>query len=43
MEKYYKMSDGFFDFYVNVGTGEKKFKLDENDVLVEANLDDFSR
>lgn len=41
--EYYKTSDGFFDYYVNRKTGEKKFKLDENDVEVERKVDDFSR
>lgn len=41
--EYYKTSDGFFDYFVNRKTGEKKFKLDENDVEVESNLDDFWR
>lgn len=41
--EYYKTSDGWFDFYVNRKTGEKKFKLGENDVEVEAKHDDFSR
>lgn len=45
MEKnrYYKTSDGWFDYYVNVATGEKKFKLDEGDIEVECNSDDFHR
>lgn len=41
--EYFKTSDGFFDYYVNRKTGEKKFKLGENDVEVESNLDDFLR
>lgn len=41
--EYYKTSDGFFDYYVNRMTGEKKLELDENDVEVPANLDDFCR
>lgn len=43
MHKYYQFSDGFFTFYVNAETGEKKFSLDENDILVGSNLDDFVR
>lgn len=43
MDKYYKFNDGFFAYYVNVLTGEKKFKLTEGDIEVEPNLDDFSR
>lgn len=41
--KYYKTSDGWFDFYVNVDTGEKKFFLEEGDILVERYVDDFIR
>ena len=41
--KYFKVSDGFFTYFVNKDTGEKKFELDENDVEVEPELDDFSR
>lgn len=43
MNKYYKLSDGFFTYFVNVENGKKKFSLDENDVLVESDLDDFCR
>ena len=43
MEKYYEFSDGWFTYYVNVETGHKKFVLDDLDVLVESNLDDFNR
>ena len=43
MNEYYQFSDGWFTYYVNVETGEKKLKLDDGDVLVESNLDDFSR
>ena len=39
--KYYRFSDGFFTYYVNKATGEKKFKLDEGDVEVEWEPDDF--
>lgn len=43
MDEYYKTSDGFFTYYINKTTGEKKFRLDENDILVNSNLDDFMR
>lgn len=43
MNEYYQFSDGWFTYYVNVETGDKKFSLDEGDVLIESNLDDFSR
>ena len=32
--EYYKVSDGFFTYYVNVKTSEQKFALDEGDALV---------
>lgn len=41
--KYYKTSDGWFEFYVNVKTGEKKLKLDDGDICVEHQQDDFYR
>lgn len=41
--EYFKFSDGMFSYYVNKSTGEKKLKLDEGDVEVAANLDDFMR
>ncbi len=41
--KYYKFSDGFFTYYVNTVTGEKKFRLDKGDVCVEHKADDFCR
>ena len=43
MNKYYKFNDGFFTYYINTLTGEKKFELAEGDVEVESNLDDFNR
>lgn len=41
--RYYKTSDGFFSYFVNAETGEKKFKLDEDDICVERSVDDFCR
>ena len=41
--QYYKFSDGFFTYYVNIADGEKKFELDETDVEASANLEDFGR
>lgn len=41
MNEYYQFSDGWFTYYVNVKTGDKKPTLDKDDVLVESNLDDF--
>ena len=39
--KYYQINDGWFTYYVNAETGEKKLYLDEDDVVVEHKLDDF--
>lgn len=41
--KYYEFCDGWFTYYVNTKTGEKKFELEEGDILTEHNPDDFSR
>ena len=41
--QYYKEKDGWFEYYVNATTGEKKMSLDEGDVCVERNVDDFLR
>lgn len=30
-----KTEDGWFDFYINTKTGEKKFELEDGDILVE--------
>lgn len=43
MNKYYEFNDGFFTYYINIETSEKKFELDKDDVLVEPKLDDFIR
>lgn len=43
MNRYYKFSDGFFTYYINVDTGEKKLMLDKEDICVESKLDDFVR
>lgn len=40
---FYETSDGFFTYYVNSVTGEKKFELEEGDILVERDVDDFFR
>lgn len=39
--KYYEWNDGWFTYYVNQETGEKKFELEEGDELVVPKLDDF--
>jgi hypothetical protein len=41
--EYNKINDGFFTYYVNTRTGEKKFSLDEGDIEVERHMDDFIR
>lgn len=41
--EYYKVADGFFTYYINKSTGEKKFNLDESDIEVKRKLDDFNR
>ena len=43
MNKYYQINDGWFTYYVNVETGDNKFKLDNNDILVDHRPDDFHR
>ena len=43
MNRYYKLNDGWFTYYVNVSTGDKKFKLDEDDILIDHRPDDFYR
>ena len=43
MNKYYQVNDGWFTYYVNVETGERKFKLEIGDLLVTHCPDDFWR
>ncbi len=40
---WYKFNDGWFTYYINKDTGEKKLHLEPGDVEVEASLDDFCR
>lgn len=40
MNEYYEVYDGWFTFFVNNETGEKKFELDEGDVIVPRCWDD---
>ena len=40
---YYEVNDGFFTYYIHSETGQKKFELDKGDVLIERNMDDFTR
>lgn len=42
-QRFREVSDGFFTYYSNIETGEKKFKLDPGDILVDGKLDDFVR
>jgi regulator of RNase E activity RraB len=37
MNKYYEFFDGWFTYFVNVKTGEKKFELEDGDILVDCN------
>ena len=37
MNKYYEFYDGWFTYFVNVKTGEKKFELEGGDILVDCN------
>ena len=41
--EYYKWSDGFFTYYINPKTGEKKLDLQDGDYEVPAPADDFRR
>lgn len=41
--EWYPFNDGFFSYYINTVTGEKKLKLEDGDVEVKAKLDDFCR
>lgn len=34
-----KIDDGWFTYYYNTETGERKFRLDDNDVLIEDEYD----
>ncbi len=43
VNEYYKVVDGFCTYYVNKSTGDKKLKLDENEVEIEREVDDFTR
>lgn len=38
MNKYYKVSDGWFTYYVNQQNGAMKFCLGKDDVCVERNI-----
>lgn len=40
-KEYYAWSDGGFSYFVNAKTGEKKLKLDPDDIEVAPRLDDF--
>lgn len=41
--EYYKWSDGFFTYYINPKTGEKKLDLQDEDCEIPALADDFCR
>ena len=44
-KKWYQFNDGWFTYYVNTVTGEKKMELEKGDIEVDAldHLDDFGR
>lgn len=43
-DEWYKVNDGWFTYFVNKKTGEKKFALEDGDVEVEPpKMDDFWR
>ena len=39
--RWYEWNDGWFNYYVNVETGDKKLELEKGDVLVSHPIDDF--
>ena len=41
--EYYKWSDGFFTYYINPNTGEKKLNLEDGDYEISVPTDDFCR
>ena len=42
MNRWYKYNDGWFTYYINIETGEKKFTLEDGDFEVEPpKMDDF--
>ena len=43
MNTFYEFSDGMFTYFVNIETGEKKFKLEPGYKIVEPVLEDFYR
>ena len=41
MAKYYKYNDGWFIYFINTETGEKKYNVDDDDEIVDFEYDDF--
>jgi hypothetical protein len=41
--EWYKWDDGWFEYYVNIKTGEKKFELEPGDIEIFPIFDDFCR
>ena len=39
--KYYKYNDGWFIYFINTETGEKKYNIDDDDEIVNFEYDDF--
>ena len=42
MAKYYKYNDGWFIYFINTETGEKKYNIDDDDEIVDFKYDDFA-
>ena len=40
--KYYKYNDGWFIYFINTETGEKKYNIEDDDEIVDFKYDDFA-
>lgn len=40
MNEYYEVNDGWFTYYVNAETGEKKITLEDGEILVPHEIDE---
>ena len=43
MAKYYRHSDGWFQYFINAETGKKQFNVEENAEIIDRQYDDFCR
>ena len=43
MAKYYRHSDGWFQYFINSETGEKRFNVEDNAEIIDRQYDDFYR